>query len=90
MGCIIISPPVPAVAFNGHRIAWIFTCSEQLFELLGRNRRDREGSAGGDEVLMANEELLELSKPCGLSRSINLAALVSPEPSAALEAEPHW
>jgi methylmalonyl-CoA/ethylmalonyl-CoA epimerase len=33
-GCIIVSPPVPAVAFNGRRIAWIYTRSKQLFELV--------------------------------------------------------
>jgi methylmalonyl-CoA/ethylmalonyl-CoA epimerase len=33
-GCIVISGPVPAVAFNGRRIAWIYTKSRQLFELV--------------------------------------------------------
>jgi methylmalonyl-CoA/ethylmalonyl-CoA epimerase len=33
-GCIIVSLPVPAVAFNGRRIAWIYTPSRQLFELV--------------------------------------------------------
>jgi methylmalonyl-CoA/ethylmalonyl-CoA epimerase len=33
-GCIVISGPVPAVAFNGRRIAWIYTRSRQLFELV--------------------------------------------------------
>jgi len=33
-GCVIVSPAVPAVAFNGRRIAWIYTRSRQLFELL--------------------------------------------------------
>jgi len=33
-GCIVVSPPVPAVAFNGRRIAWIYTRSRQLFELV--------------------------------------------------------
>ena len=33
-GCVIVSPPVPAVAFNGRRIAWIYTRSRQLFELV--------------------------------------------------------
>lgn len=33
-GCIVVSPPVPAVAFQGRRIAWIYTRSRQLFELL--------------------------------------------------------
>jgi methylmalonyl-CoA/ethylmalonyl-CoA epimerase len=33
-GCIVISGPVPAVAFQGRRIAWIYTRSRQLFELV--------------------------------------------------------
>jgi methylmalonyl-CoA/ethylmalonyl-CoA epimerase len=33
-GCIIVSQPVPAVAFEGRRIAWIYTRSRQLFELV--------------------------------------------------------
>jgi methylmalonyl-CoA/ethylmalonyl-CoA epimerase len=33
-GCVIVSQPVPAVAFNGRRIAWIYTRSRQLFELV--------------------------------------------------------
>ena len=32
--CLIVSPPAPAVAFNGRRIAWIYTKSRQLFELV--------------------------------------------------------
>ena len=33
-GCIIVSTPVPAVAFQGRRIAWIYTPSRQLFEIV--------------------------------------------------------
>ncbi len=33
-GCIIVAAPAPAVAFNGRRIAWIYTSSRQLFELV--------------------------------------------------------
>lgn len=33
-GCIVVSNPVPAVAFQGRRIAWIYTRSRQLFELV--------------------------------------------------------
>ncbi len=33
-GCMIVSPPAPAVAFGGRRIAWIYTSSRQLFELV--------------------------------------------------------
>jgi methylmalonyl-CoA/ethylmalonyl-CoA epimerase len=32
--CIVVSGPVPAVAFQGRRIAWIYTRSRQLFELV--------------------------------------------------------
>ena len=31
---MIVSKPVPAVAFQGRRIAWIYTSSRQLFELV--------------------------------------------------------
>jgi methylmalonyl-CoA/ethylmalonyl-CoA epimerase len=33
-GCAIVTNPAPAVAFQGRRIAWIFTGSGQLFELV--------------------------------------------------------
>lgn len=33
-GCMVVSGPVPAVAFNGRKIAWIYTKSRQLFELV--------------------------------------------------------
>ena len=33
-GCIIVSQPAPAVAFGGRRIAWIYTKTRQLFELV--------------------------------------------------------
>ncbi len=33
-GCLPIGEPVPAVAFNGRRIAWIYTPTRQLVELL--------------------------------------------------------
>lgn len=33
-GCIIVAAPAPAVAFGGRRIAWIYTSSRQLFELV--------------------------------------------------------
>jgi methylmalonyl-CoA/ethylmalonyl-CoA epimerase len=39
-GCIVVSQPVPAVAFQNRRIAWIYTRSRQLFELV-------EGKAAG-------------------------------------------
>jgi methylmalonyl-CoA/ethylmalonyl-CoA epimerase len=37
-GCVIVSPAVPAVAFGGRRIAWIYTRSRQLFELVEAER----------------------------------------------------
>jgi methylmalonyl-CoA/ethylmalonyl-CoA epimerase len=33
-GCVIVSGAAPAVAFEGRRIAWIYTKSRQLFELV--------------------------------------------------------
>lgn len=33
-GCIIVSKPAPAVAFGGRRIAWFYTPTRQLFELV--------------------------------------------------------
>jgi len=33
-GCIVVAEPAPAVAFQGRRIAWIYTRSRQLFELV--------------------------------------------------------
>jgi methylmalonyl-CoA/ethylmalonyl-CoA epimerase len=33
-GCLEVSPPVPAVAFAGRKIAWLFTPTNQLVELL--------------------------------------------------------
>ncbi len=33
-GCIVVSPPAPATAFGGRRIAWFYTSSNQLFELV--------------------------------------------------------
>lgn len=33
-GCLVISKPVPAVAFGGRMIAWCFTPTRQLIELL--------------------------------------------------------
>jgi methylmalonyl-CoA/ethylmalonyl-CoA epimerase len=33
-GCLPVSPPVPAAAFGGRRIAWLYTPTKQLIELL--------------------------------------------------------
>ena len=34
LGCMVVSPPAPATAFGGRRIAWIYTKTSQLFELV--------------------------------------------------------
>ena len=39
-GCMVISKPVPAVAFEGRRIAWIYTPSRQLIELVEEKAMD--------------------------------------------------
>ena len=39
-GCIVISEPVPAVAFAGRPIAWVYTPTRQLTELVGRKATD--------------------------------------------------
>ena len=36
-GCLVISKPVPAVAFAGRKIAWCFTATNQLVELLEKD-----------------------------------------------------
>jgi methylmalonyl-CoA/ethylmalonyl-CoA epimerase len=33
-GCLIVSPPVTATAFGGRRIAWFYTPTKQLIEIL--------------------------------------------------------
>jgi len=38
-GCLLVSKPVPAVAFGGRRIAWIYTPTRQLIELLEQEVR---------------------------------------------------
>jgi len=35
-GCVIVSEPVPAVAFGGRPIAWCYTPTRQLIELVER------------------------------------------------------
>jgi methylmalonyl-CoA/ethylmalonyl-CoA epimerase len=35
-GCLLVSGPIPAVAFDGARISWLFTPSRQLVELIER------------------------------------------------------
>ena len=39
-GCILLGQPVPATAFGGRRIAWIYTPSRQLFELVEAEARE--------------------------------------------------
>ncbi len=34
--CTVVSGPTPAIAFGGRRIAWMFTATRQLTELLER------------------------------------------------------
>ena len=41
-GCFIVSRPVPAVAFGGARIAWIYTPARQLMELVERSSGKNE------------------------------------------------
>jgi methylmalonyl-CoA/ethylmalonyl-CoA epimerase len=35
-GCLVVSEPAPAVAFQGRRIAWFYTPTRQLTELVER------------------------------------------------------
>ncbi len=36
LGCVILARPVPAAAFQGRRIAWLYSPSGQLMEMLER------------------------------------------------------
>jgi methylmalonyl-CoA/ethylmalonyl-CoA epimerase len=38
-GCVLISKPMPAAAFNERRIAWIYTPTRQIIELLEEESR---------------------------------------------------
>jgi methylmalonyl-CoA/ethylmalonyl-CoA epimerase len=42
-GCLVVATPVPAVAFGGRRIAWLYSPLRQLFELV-----ERELARGGE------------------------------------------
>lgn len=33
-GCVVVSDPMPAVAFSGRRIVWLYTPTRQLLELV--------------------------------------------------------
>lgn len=35
-GCLVVKPPLPAVAFGGRRIAWVYTRQKLLVEYLER------------------------------------------------------
>jgi methylmalonyl-CoA/ethylmalonyl-CoA epimerase len=35
-GCLIVKPPLPAVAFAGRHVAWVYTCQKLLVEYLER------------------------------------------------------
>ena len=35
-GCVVITKPVPATAFEGRRIAWFYTPTRQLVEVVER------------------------------------------------------
>lgn len=39
LGCMVVSEPVPAVAFAGRRIAWLYTPTRQLFELVEAEKK---------------------------------------------------
>lgn len=36
-GCLVVKSPLPAAAFNGRRIAWVYTRQRLLIEYLERN-----------------------------------------------------
>jgi len=38
-GGLVVRPPLPAVAFGGRRIAWVYTKNRLLLEYLERQRR---------------------------------------------------
>jgi methylmalonyl-CoA/ethylmalonyl-CoA epimerase len=42
-GCVLIAPPVAAVAFDGRRIAWCFTPTKQLVEFVESELPSRVG-----------------------------------------------
>ncbi len=44
-GGLVVRPPLPAVAFEGRRIAWVYTKNKLLLEFLERQNLERQGSA---------------------------------------------
>ena len=51
LGCLIVSAPAPAVAFDGRRIAWMYTKTRQLIELV-----ETPGAADGQTAGAASGE----------------------------------
>lgn len=49
LGCMVVSGPVPAVAFGGRQIAWLSTPTRQMFELVEAEDRRGPAEAGGEE-----------------------------------------
>lgn len=49
LGCMVVSGPVPAVAFGGRQIAWLYTPTRQLFELVEAEDTNRPVEIGGEE-----------------------------------------
>jgi methylmalonyl-CoA/ethylmalonyl-CoA epimerase len=41
-GGLVVKPPLPAVAFAGRRIAWVYTRNKLLLEYLERSPRPAE------------------------------------------------
>jgi methylmalonyl-CoA/ethylmalonyl-CoA epimerase len=52
-GCLVISNPVPAVAFGGRKIAWCFAPTRQLIELL----EEQTSSPGSPEGAHTDADL---------------------------------
>jgi methylmalonyl-CoA/ethylmalonyl-CoA epimerase len=44
-GGIVVRPPLPAVAFEGRRIAWVYTKNKLLLEFLERQNLERQRPA---------------------------------------------
>jgi len=42
-GSLVVRPPLPAVAFAGRRIAWVYTKNKLLLEYLEREKRSTQG-----------------------------------------------
>ena len=53
-GCLLISGPTPAVAYDGRAIAWLYTPHRQLTELVEADRR--EANVGPSMKLMRAQD----------------------------------